>query len=57
VIGDELFWGHDAFDMALEYLRHPDAFRDPDMQAADTLPVGVTRTLARLDGSQQDVQR
>jgi len=26
--------------MALEYLRHPDAFRDPDMQAADTLPIG-----------------
>ena len=44
VIGEELFWGHDAFDMALEYLQHPDAFRDPDMQAADTLPVGVTRT-------------
>jgi 2-hydroxychromene-2-carboxylate isomerase len=44
VIGDELFWGHDAFDMALEYLRNPDGFRDPDMQAADTLPVGVTRT-------------
>jgi len=44
VIGDELFWGHDAFDMALEYLRHPDAFRDPDMQAADTLPIGVTRS-------------
>jgi 2-hydroxychromene-2-carboxylate isomerase len=43
VIGEELFWGHDAFDMALEYLRHPDAFRDPDMQAADTLPIGVTR--------------
>jgi 2-hydroxychromene-2-carboxylate isomerase len=44
VIGTELFWGHDAFDMALEYLRHPDAFRDPDMQAADTLPIGVTRS-------------
>src|SRR6267143_4058787 len=44
VIGDELFWGHDAFEMALEYLRHPDAFRDPDMQAADTLPIGVTRS-------------
>jgi 2-hydroxychromene-2-carboxylate isomerase len=43
VIGDELFWGHDAFDMALEYLRNPDAFRDPDMQAAETVPVGVTR--------------
>jgi len=45
VIGDELFWGHDAFDMALEYLQHPDAFGDPDMQAADTLPVGATRPL------------
>jgi 2-hydroxychromene-2-carboxylate isomerase len=44
VIGQELFWGHDAFDMALEYLRHPEAFRDPDMQAADTLPIGVTRS-------------
>ena len=44
VIGKELFWGHDAFDMALEYLRHPDAFRDPDMQAVDTLPIGVTRS-------------
>jgi 2-hydroxychromene-2-carboxylate isomerase len=43
VIGKELFWGHDAFDMALEYLRHPEAFRDPDMQAVDTLPVGATR--------------
>jgi 2-hydroxychromene-2-carboxylate isomerase len=44
VIGNELFWGHDAFDMALDYLRHPDVFRDPDMQAADTLPIGVTRS-------------
>ena len=44
VIGKELFWGHDAFDMALEYLRHPDAFCDPDMQAADTLPIGVMRS-------------
>jgi 2-hydroxychromene-2-carboxylate isomerase len=43
VIGNELFWGHDAFDMALEYLRHPDAFRDPLMQAADALPIGATR--------------
>jgi len=44
VIRNELFWGHDAFDMALEYLQHPDAFRDPDMQAVDTLPIGVTRS-------------
>jgi 2-hydroxychromene-2-carboxylate isomerase len=44
VIGGELFWGHDAFDMALEYLGHPEHFQDAQMQAADTLPVGVART-------------
>ncbi|HEY0767544.1 MAG TPA: 2-hydroxychromene-2-carboxylate isomerase [Steroidobacteraceae bacterium] len=43
VVGTELFWGHDAFDMALDYLRDPDAFQDQDMQAADALPIGVTR--------------
>jgi 2-hydroxychromene-2-carboxylate isomerase len=42
-IGAELFWGHDAFDMALDYLNHPEFFADPDMRAADALPVGVTR--------------
>ncbi|HEX8783529.1 MAG TPA: 2-hydroxychromene-2-carboxylate isomerase, partial [Steroidobacteraceae bacterium] len=31
VIGEELFWGHDAVDMALAYLRDPQAFADPDM--------------------------
>lgn len=44
VIGDELFWGHDAVDMALDYLRDPAAFRTAAMQLADTLPIGVTRT-------------
>jgi 2-hydroxychromene-2-carboxylate isomerase len=43
LIADELFWGCDAMDMALDYLRHPADFADPQMQAADTLPVGVTR--------------
>ena len=43
VIGEELFWGHDAFDMALDYLRQPQAFQDQQMQAVDALPVGVTR--------------
>ncbi len=43
VVGDELFWGHDAVDMALDYLHSPASFADPAMQAADTLPVGVTR--------------
>jgi 2-hydroxychromene-2-carboxylate isomerase len=43
LIGDELFWGHDAVDMALDYLRRPQDFQDAAMQAADTLPVGVAR--------------
>jgi 2-hydroxychromene-2-carboxylate isomerase len=43
VIGRELFWGHDAFGMALDYLKAPGAFEDQQMQAADTLPVGVVR--------------
>ena len=43
VVGEELFWGHDAFDMALDYLSRPEAFEDREMRAADTLPVGATR--------------
>jgi 2-hydroxychromene-2-carboxylate isomerase len=43
VIGEELFWGHDAVDMALDYLSRPQAFADAAMQAADTVPVGVVR--------------
>ena len=44
VIGEELFWGHDAFDMALDYLREPQAFTDPDMRVIDTLPIAAART-------------
>ena len=43
VIGAELFWGHDAFDMAFDYLARPQNFADAAMRAADTVPVGVTR--------------
>lgn len=43
VIGEELFWGHDASDMALDYLARPQDFADAAMRAADTIPVGVTR--------------
>ena len=43
LIGDELFWGHDAVDMALDYLRQPADFADADMQRADNLPVGAAR--------------
>jgi 2-hydroxychromene-2-carboxylate isomerase len=44
VIGEEIFWGHDAFDMALEYLSEPQAFTDPEMRAIESLPIGATRT-------------
>ena len=43
LIGDEAFWGHDAFDMALDYLRDPHAFEDPEMQRFEALPYGATR--------------
>jgi len=44
VIGEELFWGHDAIDMALDYLEQPQTFADADMRAIDTLPIAAART-------------
>jgi 2-hydroxychromene-2-carboxylate isomerase len=43
LIGDEAFWGHDAFDMALDYLRDPQGFESPEMQRVDSLPYGSVR--------------
>jgi 2-hydroxychromene-2-carboxylate isomerase len=43
LIGDEAFWGHDAFDMALDYLRDPEAFESPEMQRVASLPYGSVR--------------
>jgi 2-hydroxychromene-2-carboxylate isomerase len=43
VIGDELFWGHDAFDMALDYLSSAESFQDQQMRDADSLPIGAAR--------------
>ena len=47
VIGDEIFWGHDAIDMALDYLNAPQAFADSAMEAADFLPIGTARPRPR----------
>jgi 2-hydroxychromene-2-carboxylate isomerase len=44
VVGGELFWGHDAFDMVVDYLRDPGGFEDAEMRRIDSLPVGVTRS-------------
>jgi 2-hydroxychromene-2-carboxylate isomerase len=46
LIDDEIFWGHDAFDMVLDYLRDAAAFRDKQMRAIDSLPIGVQRVSA-----------
>tara|TARA_A100001388_G_scaffold167067_1_gene124769 strand:- start:948 stop:1580 length:633 start_codon:yes stop_codon:yes gene_type:complete len=44
VIGGEVFWGDDAFDMVLDYLENPDMFFDDDMKRADGLvPTAVRR--------------
>jgi 2-hydroxychromene-2-carboxylate isomerase len=43
VIGAEFFWGHDAADMALEYLAAPEAFGDAQMRAIESLPIGAER--------------
>ena len=43
VAGDELFWGHDAFEMLLDYLRDPAQFETPEMRRIETLPIAVTR--------------
>jgi 2-hydroxychromene-2-carboxylate isomerase len=46
VIGEQIFWGQDAFGMALDYLAEPRAFEDAQMRRADTLPVGAQRSRA-----------
>jgi 2-hydroxychromene-2-carboxylate isomerase len=46
VIGEEFFWGHDAMDMALDYVADPQSFNTPDMRLIDTLPIAVARAKA-----------
>jgi 2-hydroxychromene-2-carboxylate isomerase len=42
-IDGELFWGYDATDMALDYLRDPVAFVSEEIRRVDQLPYGATR--------------
>lgn len=44
VIGEEIFWGQDAFEMVLDYLRDPGLFQDAEMRRIEDLPVGVVRS-------------
>lgn len=43
VIDDEIFWGHDALDMVLDYVKDPGQFEDPEMKRGKRLPIGVVR--------------
>lgn len=42
-IGGELFWGEDAHDFAMDYLRDPTLFSDGEMARLGELPVGLSR--------------
>jgi predicted DsbA family dithiol-disulfide isomerase len=37
VVDDEIFWGHDALDMMLEYIRNPKSFRNNHHQQGENL--------------------
>lgn len=51
VAGNELFWGHDAFEMLVDYLQDPARFDDEEMRRVDSLPVGVTRSIVNKRGT------
>jgi 2-hydroxychromene-2-carboxylate isomerase len=42
-IDNEIFWGHDALDMVLDYIRDPKSFEDPEMKKIKSLPQGTMR--------------
>lgn len=43
IVDKELFWGFDATDMLLDYLKNPSLFQDPEMVRISNLPEGVQR--------------
>ena len=42
-IGDELFWGSDATQMAADFVADGCRWTDPESERLATLPVGATR--------------
>jgi 2-hydroxychromene-2-carboxylate isomerase len=47
VAGDELFWGFDATDMALDYFRAKPLFASAEMQRVSGMPYGAVRSAAK----------
>jgi len=50
VIGSEIFWGHDSFNMVLDYLRDPTLFDDQEMQRIKQLPGGAETPQSKRPG-------
>jgi 2-hydroxychromene-2-carboxylate isomerase len=48
MIGDELFWGADATQMAADYIASGQKWTDPEYERVAALPIGATR---RADGA------
>lgn len=47
VLDSQVFWGEDATDMFLAYLRSPDMFDTEPMRQLSRIPMGATRKAAR----------
>ena len=45
-IGDALFWGFDAMEMARDYVAAGSRFTDPEYERVGSLPIGVVRDLS-----------
>jgi 2-hydroxychromene-2-carboxylate isomerase len=43
VVRGELFWGDDATDMLLDFIKNPALFEDPEMVRLSNMPMGVRR--------------
>jgi 2-hydroxychromene-2-carboxylate isomerase len=43
VVDGEVFWGADALDFFLDYLRDPDLLNDPEMRRISNLPIDAAR--------------
>ena len=52
-VGDALFWGADALDMAHDYARAGCRFADPEYERVATLPEGVQRPAASKDAKKK----
>lgn len=46
-VGDELFWGADATEMAADYIGNGCRYTDPEMQRVASLPVAAERAAAK----------